>query len=497
MIRTVEAIFDERGQVVLPAGTPADGQRHRALVLILDEAPSSALPTVMLCEQELSVPQRYHLLDRIGAGGMGEVFRVFDQQTKAIVCLKRLHQGIRGVALRQELLALRRLNHQNIIALLDQSLDSPIPYLVTEFVNGPDLASWLDVHKPIPELLAADIMQQIFDGLAFAHTQEIIHCDLKPGNVMVELEGVRLKPRILDFGLAVVDRVDDRGAITGVGRIAGTLEYMAPEQFRGEMLTPACDVYAAGLMLATLISGTNTFRGLADGHIMSEKLAAQGGLRLAVPVHGLVAELVERCTQPTPGSRPPASEVAVALRSLTAGLPHPMRPINLEFTHGLVGWENGIGKVAGASPDYVARVIPDDGGGSAGVALESLTGLADRFGVLMQSFPAEGLIGERLRLEANVATRQVSGRAALWYRIDSKDNSLAFDNMMDRPISGTTGSRLVGLEMKVPEGAQTIHFGLLLSGSGAMNARQLRLVLGADDARTDLSLLSAHYPSGR
>lgn len=492
MIRTIEAIFDEEGRIVLPSGVTFDGRRHRALVLILDEAPPA--PPTVHSKSTTTAHDRYQMLDLLGAGGMGEVFRAFDQQSKTIVCLKRLHDGIRPAALRQELLALQRLNHPNIIALLDQSLESATPYLVTEFVDGPNLASWLGVHRPIPELLAADIMQQIFDGLAFAHSHQIIHCDLKPGNVMVELEGARLKPRILDFGLAVVDRLDDRGAITAAGRVAGTLDYMAPEQFRGDVLTPACDVYAAGLMLATLTTGVSTYSGLGDGDIAYQKLSAQSGLRLTASGQALIAGLVEHCTHPAPDNRPSAGEAAAALRRLTAGLQHPVRPINLEFTQGLSGWENGMGKVANASPKYAAGVLLDRDGGPIGATFQSLGATPGEFGVLMQSFPAERLIGERIRLQADVATHEVDGRAALWCRIDAKGSSLAFDNMVDRPISGTTDNRQVGLELVVPDGAESIHFGLLLAGTGLMTVRKLALTLAAGQARPDLALISSRYP---
>lgn len=485
-MRAVDAIFDEGGKIILPEGITVDGRRHRALVLILDEPPREKAIT----PTELVPPDRYHLLDRIGAGGMGEVFRAFDQHTGEFVCVKRLHPHIRPGVLRQELSALERLTHPNIIALLDYSLEPPAS-LITQFVEGPDLESWRHGHYSIPELLAADIMQQVFDGLAFAHAHQIIHCDLKPANVMVELEGARLKPRILDFGIAVVDRLDDQGRLTAAGRVAGTVDYMAPEQFQGEVLTPACDVYAAGLMLAALISGVSPFGGLSMENVVGQKLTAQSGLR-PTDTHPIIADLVESCTQPAPGGRPSARAAAATLYRLTSTVRHPMRPINLSFRRGLVGWDNGTDKVAGASPNYPARIMPhagSTGDGPAGVTLESLGDTPHEFGVLMQSFPADRLAGERLRLEADVTTRAVSGRAALWVRVDSVDGQLAFDNMAGRPITGTTTNQRVSLDITVPAGAAKIHFGLLLSGSGSMTTGPLTLTLDAGESRPDLALI--------
>ena len=484
MIRAVDAILDEDGKVILPSGSTGDGRRHRALVVVLDEPPRQRVTV----QTERSVPERYHPLEVIGAGGMGEVLRAFDQHTGGFVCVKRLHPHIRPGALRQELLALRRLRHPNIIALLDYSPE-PTPSLITQFVDGPDLESWRRDRSPIPELLAADIMQQVFDGLAYAHALEIIHCDLKPANVMVELEGTRLKPRILDFGIAVVDRLDDEGRLTAQGRVAGTIDYMAPEQFRGEVLTPACDVYAAGLMLATLVTGVSPFGGLSMESAIGQKVSATSGLRLT-DTHPIIADLVESCTQPAPHRRPSTPAAAATLYRLTSTVRHPMRPINLGFRRGLVGWDNGLGKVGGVSPNYPARVMArSDGDGPAGVTLESLGDTPREFGVLMQSFAADRLAGQRLRLEADISTRAVSGRAALWLRVDSADGQLALDNMPGRPITGTTANQRVSLDVAVPAGATAIHFGLMLSGSGSMTTGPLTLTLDAGQSWPDLALI--------
>jgi hypothetical protein len=121
------------------------------------------------------------------------------------------------------------------------------------------------------------------------------------------------------------------------------------------------------------------------------------------------------------------------------------------------------------------------GGDPAGVTLESLRDSPTAFGVLMQSFPADGLVGELIRLEADVMTREVTGRAALWLRVDGEQGSIAFDNMADDPIAGTTGSRRVGLELAMPNGATTVHFGLLLVGTGSMTVGPLKLTIGAGD----------------
>ena len=186
-----------------------------------------------------------------------------------------------------------------------------------EYVDGPSLAkkmrSGLTGHE------CAWLALSLMRGAQAFHQLDIIHCDLKPQNVLIEKVDWETPsdpdwvPRIIDFGLAVLDRKDADGCETAVGRVAGTPAYMAPEQVNGWMLSPACDVYAIGLILWEAVSGRAAFSG--DTYtIMAAKASQTAGLR---PEAGLetgqvrvpsgVADLVERCTHPHPAHRPTAA----------------------------------------------------------------------------------------------------------------------------------------------------------------------------------------------
>jgi serine/threonine protein kinase len=157
----------------------------------------------------------------------------------------------------------------------------------------------------------------MLDAIAYAHEQEVIHCDLKPDNVLVVRSGAELLPKVLDFGLAIVDRLDDLGNVTGADRVAGTLLYMAPEQFHGEVLSGACDVYAIGLMISELMSGALPFQAAAGlDELWAAKNRPFAVEDLAQRVPGLPAAVgtaLQFATAYDPGQRPTARELWAAL----------------------------------------------------------------------------------------------------------------------------------------------------------------------------------------
>ena len=155
----------------------------------------------------------------------------------------------------------------------------------------------------------------LIDGTS-AHDREVLHCDLKPSNILLDqMTPKGFVPKIIDFGLAVVDLVDADSNITASGRVAGTVPYMAPEQLDGERLTGACDVYAAGLVLWELLMGTPAFEGklssIVGAKVKTNELTLQD-CPLTVPDQ--FADLIRRCTLREVGERPTAGE---ALRCMT------------------------------------------------------------------------------------------------------------------------------------------------------------------------------------
>lgn len=207
----------------------------------------------------------YLVVEKIGVGGMGEVYRARDAQLDRDVALKVLRSGsvIDEAArrhFRKEALALAKLNHPNIESVFEFNTQDDVDFLVMELICGEALNEKLK-QGPLSESEVVRLGQQFAEGLSAAHEQNIIHRDLKPANLMVTAKG-RLK--ILDFGLAtLVPPAGTSGTTmdttTGNHGIPGTLPYMAPEQLRGTTDVRS-DVYSAGAVLYEMATGHRPFR---------------------------------------------------------------------------------------------------------------------------------------------------------------------------------------------------------------------------------------------
>jgi eukaryotic-like serine/threonine-protein kinase len=211
----------------------------------------------------------YRVIEKLGAGGMGEVYLAEDPRLGRPVALKRL--TIKGVAtdeqlrrLMQEGTAAAALNHPNIGAIYDVLEADGVAHIVMEYVPGETLASRL-IRGPLPLDRVLHIGMQLCDGLAAAHARGIVHRDLKPSNVIVTADG---QVKILDFGLAQrraatpVDVTVTAGALAGAAeQIAGTPAYMAPEHLLGKKTDHRCDIYSLGVTLYQLATGRLPFEG--------------------------------------------------------------------------------------------------------------------------------------------------------------------------------------------------------------------------------------------
>jgi len=204
----------------------------------------------------------YLILEQIGAGGMGVVYRAHDERLDRDVALKVLSPDLAGdqeflARFRREARILSKLNHPNIATVHDFDTEDGTSFLVMEFVQGTSLLDKIR-NGPLSEKELIRLALQLLDGLCAAHVASIIHRDLKPGNLRETLDG-RLK--ILDFGLA---RTLDSGleATTSVATtsgLVGTLPYMAPEQLRGENADARTDIYSVGVVLYELATGSRPF----------------------------------------------------------------------------------------------------------------------------------------------------------------------------------------------------------------------------------------------
>ena len=206
----------------------------------------------------------YVVLEQIGAGGMGVVYRAHDEQLDRDVALKVLPFGMLAddaarKRFRKEALSLAKLNHPNIATVFEFGSQGGIDFLVTEYIPGVTLDAKL-VAGALPEKEVARLGTQLAEGLEAAHQQGVIHRDLKPGNLRITPDG-RLK--ILDFGLAQLmphaSQIGLTVTLTQSQQVTGTLPYMAPEQLRSEPLDFRSDIYAAGAVLYEMATGRRPF----------------------------------------------------------------------------------------------------------------------------------------------------------------------------------------------------------------------------------------------
>ncbi|MGB0076524.1 MAG: tetratricopeptide repeat protein [Candidatus Sulfotelmatobacter sp.] len=202
---------------------------------------------------------RYEILQMLGEGGMGAVYKARDRELDRFVALKLIRPELAAnpsilARFKQELLLSREVTHRNVIRIYDLGDADGVKFITMEFVEGQDLRSLIQEKKKFPPEEAVELMQQVCRALEAAHTLGIIHRDLKPQNIMRDQTGRIL---VMDFGLA---RMVEGDGMTQTGALVGTMEYMSPEQAMGKNLDQRSDLYSMGLILYELLTGKMPFK---------------------------------------------------------------------------------------------------------------------------------------------------------------------------------------------------------------------------------------------
>jgi serine/threonine protein kinase/tetratricopeptide (TPR) repeat protein len=197
---------------------------------------------------------RFQIMDILGVGGMGAVYKAYDQDIDRTVALKCIRPELASQPevihrFTQELLLTRQVAHKNVIRIFDVRESGGLKFITMEYVEGRDLGSLLVDKGKLPPSQALDIIQQACSGLAAAHAEGVIHRDLKPSNIMIDRQG---RVVVMDFGVARTETGDGK---TQTGAVIGTLQYMSPEQGKGEKIDARSDVFTIGLILYQMITG--------------------------------------------------------------------------------------------------------------------------------------------------------------------------------------------------------------------------------------------------
>ena len=271
---------------------------------------------------------RYRLISLQGQGGMASVYQAYDLTLERTVAIKVLRPEYdAGDVFRHEARAIAKLPHPNIVTVFDIGQHNGTNYIVMEFVKGQDLKQWIQAEAPFYIGRAVDIIVQVCEAVGFAHEQGIVHCDLKPQNVLVLPNG---QIKVADFGIA---HMRSNAGARPSSKAWGTPYYAAPEQISGQPLTPASDVYAIGIMLYEMLTGKLPFEGqsavdIARQHALDAPPPIQ---RYNPRVPQTIVQILDRALAKEPAKRFPTAKqlgrLLAAYRQRGNAITQPLQPI--------------------------------------------------------------------------------------------------------------------------------------------------------------------------
>lgn len=423
--------------------------------------------------------RRYRVLERIGAGGMGEVYRAYDHRLKREVAIKMLPQGVDAFvrkSLRKEASVLSKLTHPNIETLFDFDDQEGSEFMVVEYVPGITLSDQL-AKGPLTEKEVARLGVQLASGLAAAHAQRVVHRDLKPSNLRITSDH-RLK--ILDFGVAKLlkaaspSETESTTSTSGDQGLAGTVAYMAPEQLRNEATDARTDIYAAGEILYEMATGQRPFAevqmpGLIDAMLHKPPAPPRA---LNPRLSPEMERIIIKCMQKEPENRyQSAQELEVDLRQLAG--PDAVKTVEraptsnwrraslgavavLALTITLLGlnvggWRNRL-LGANRQPQFESLAV---------LPLTNLSGNVD------QDYFADGITEELITTLAKISSLRV--------------------------ISRTSVMQYKGTRKSVPQIAAELHVDAVVEGSVQRSGDRVRITAQLIRADTDQHLWAESY----
>jgi serine/threonine protein kinase len=358
---------------------------------------------------------RYEIIESLGQGGMGKVYKVYDRKLSEVLALKLIRPeiGVNDKAIerfKNELKIARRITHRNICRMFDLGEQDYLHFITMEYVAGEDLKRFIRRAGTLSAGKAVNIAKQVGEGLAEAHRLGVIHRDLKPQNIMIDQDG---NAKIMDFGIA---RFIDAEGMTGSGVMIGTPEYMSPEQAELKEVDRRADIYSLGIVLYEMTCGKVPFEGetplsIAMKH-KTEKARNVRELNALIPV-GL-AVLIAKCMEKLPANRyQTAEELLAELGRLEPDLGTGERIVPKKTSPGTKAIVQAAGKkkfllpaigvaVAAAAVFIVLKVLPGKGSRSSPDTTQAAIGP-----IIPPAPPAAGSVPDK-QLSSSGASPQTS-----------------------------------------------------------------------------------------
>ncbi len=478
----------------LPHGTPLPGGTQ-APAYVHPAPPSvSNISAFQGLQPGVVFGGRYEILTVLGQGGMGAVYKARDRELDRLIALKVIRPELATdpailQRFKQELILARNITHKNVVRIYDLGEADGIRFISMEYVDGEDLRTLLRHAGKLSPKEAIAVVEQVCRALDAAHSEGVIHRDLKPQNIMRDKHG---RVVVMDFGLA--RSLGDSG-LTQTGAVVGTLEYMSPEQALGTTLDQRSDIFSVGLIFFELLTGKAPYR--ADTAIASlmkrTREDAQSASDVDASVPKSLSAIVARCLEREPANR--YHSAVELLQQLTAWEADPS--ISPEMLSKMIA--HPIVHRSRFSLDLPGKNWMWVGGAVLIVALAIFAGrtLLNRSGMSSGEM-ARGIPSlKQGKYVAILPLRKIGDEKTLGYVADGIQEALAAKLFQLKEIhlaSSVAVDKAVARNLPLSKLARELGANLVLQGMVQGNSDRLRVTLSLDDATTGNRLWSQEFP---
>jgi serine/threonine protein kinase/tetratricopeptide (TPR) repeat protein len=481
----------------LPHGTAIPGATQ-ALPYVRQGPPSTPSVSSIAAFQGLQpgvlFGGRYEILGVLGQGGMGAVYKARDRELDRLIALKVIRPELATdpailARFKQELILSRNITHKNVVRIFDLGEAEGIRFISMEYIDGEDLRTILRRDGKFAPQEAIAVVEQVCRALDSAHSEGVIHRDLKPQNIMRDKSG---RIVVMDFGLA--RSLGDSG-LTQTGALVGTLEYMSPEQAMGSTLDQRSDIFSVGLIFFELLTGKAPYK--ADTAIASlmkrTREDAQSASDVEASVPKSLSAIVSRCLEREPSNR--YHSAVELLQQLTTWEANPnisAETLSQMIPHAIIRRSRFSLDLPGKSWMWI----------SGAVLVIVLATFAGRT-LLNRTAPSSGEMAQGIpslkqgKYVAILPLKQIGDPKALGYVADGIQEALAAKLFQLKEVhlaSSDSIDKAVAKDLPLSKLARELGVNLVLQGSVQGNSDQLRVTLSLDDASTGKRLWSQEFP---